>query len=216
MDEFDQRSAKIYSQNLLHTVAACRAILDIEDTKWKSWIFDSEEYLQSIQNLALDPLTFLKKDLSSLPQLYQRVSNILFETPKLDDQSSRMPSCLYAGYVTHLQIQQEALTGPMEFESAPIEISESVLNEIVNKLYWISKPEVVYSSNVAEMAYHGICRCRMRARDVLNRLSITLPTYHFLHKASLVGLVQEKHLEPVEDLRRDWPGNDSEDFVLRF
>lgn len=218
-DEYNREKIRLTAPRLMVTIACCRVMTDLDDQKDAEWIHESADYLTGFQIIAYESLLKIRDDVSSYPETYGRFAHILQNTDKLRvlQQSNNKPyhvkmlyTYAFSGHKTHYEIEIE------RYESAKGTVafyfSVKTVDEIISKLYWIMKPEVMFTGNLNQMAYEAICRSRLRARDILNRLAAELPHPQFLREHCIEGIIKSQDLQPVQGLQRDWPGWDSEDF----
>ena len=221
MDEYDPEKIRLTARPLMVTIACCRVMTDLDDRELAEWIHESADYLTGFQLMAYEAILKIRDDVSSYPGAHGRFVYVVQDTDQLrvlkksDNKpyhAQALSAYAFGGHKTHYEIQIEKYEAAKGKGSAAFYFSAKTVDEIISKLYWMLKPEVAFTGNLNQMAYEAICRSRLRARDILNRLAAELPYPQFLREHCIEGIIRSQDLQPVQDLQRDWPGRDSEDF----
>lgn len=223
MDEYVIEKRRVTAKSLMVTIACCKVILNLDDLDLADWVHESDDYMTAFQLMAYESLFILRADLSRYSDSSARFSHVLKDTNELRDliSSNRKPfrtKSLFAHafyeYRTQFEMKIERYETLEGQSYTAFYLNLNTIDEIISKLYWILRPEVVYTGNLNQMAYEAVCRSRLRARDILNRLAVEMPCPQFLRDYCVEGVIGARDLQDALDLRRDWPGKNSEDFIF--
>lgn len=207
---------EISQASLTRVLACCLTILSIKDQRWKSWIFEISEYAHACRVLALDTLLTLFQELEGYSGFEAKKRKVVAETKDIRPMISLLASIdapipVWSDLAQTFQRLLNELDHDIEQnKETSLEINPSALDDVIQKLYWMLSPEVIFSRYEGEMALSVVHRNRLRARDMLVKLSELLPDDHPLQDYCTSGVLEAYVLDHAADLRRDWPGMESE------